>query len=94
MVPSRNVYHADFDFVALCRSDSVQDKKCSFGLFIAAAAVIFPAAVFSLLDNELLPKLAYTLPFFLYIAAAVTAKADKKIQIKEFKIKYPIKKEV
>lgn len=69
-------------------------KKCSFGWFIAAAAVIFPTALFCLLDNELLPKLAYTLPFFLYIAAAVTAKADKKIQIKEFKIKYPIKKEV
>lgn len=69
-------------------------KKCSFGWFIAAAAVVFPTAVLCMLDNELLSKLAYTLPFFLYIAAAVTATVDKKKQINHFKLKYPIKKEV
>ena len=62
--------------------------------YLAAAMTALPMAVLCLFDRDLLPIIGCTLPFFLYIAAAVTALTDKRQQINEYRMKYPLKKEV
>ncbi|MDE5763938.1 MAG: hypothetical protein K2I00_03125 [Ruminococcus sp.] len=57
-------------------------KRCNFGLYLVSAVLIFPFAVFFLLNSKIF---IYFVSWVLFTLSAIIAKTDRKKQIKEYK---------